>query len=653
MKPLRVRREVVRRWCDWLVTRGSATLDTAALDALPEDDVPEKLIKNMEFSGVEPGSIEGYCACAEDAKPLEELDECDVRQVGTEAAAMPQSSAIASHAAKALIVKTSSEPICEYGNDYLYDVFPDLFPNRQGGPPAKCDKREWLGTMVKRGEPYASTPSFVLDYTNLFLRQEWWVRARLEMIRHPGNANATENDVFLALKRLSGVARDEELTATARTLVSSTRTTAGHVPGAPGSNKKTQNDVFAAGDHFGGAAVYLTINPPDKKSVDLDRLVDTCGGGHRDARPVLSTTYFWAVFDSFLKHGLGWDGDKFNAADGVMGDVQAAFASIETNARGSLHAHLLIWVRELGGSVLADATASEEIAAKAVAFIDSIVCTQVDEEHQRRRVKYELDCKNAAEERERFTTECADAKKARKAAKMSRADAKQEVAAEKERAAEMGVRDDQRRAEWERAVGQMQHAERLFEPMTDEAYTKEKEFVPEHYVDRPHGVVPIPEDMYYVAGMENRHIHTSTCTVKVDRRRASRRKSRPAAAQPAVLAQQKDKDERAECRFHFKRALCAATKISANGLQLRRAHEYLNSYHPGVLTGIQGNCDITIVGANRGALKSESGTEFNVALAYYIMKYLVKEDEVCAARRATLLPARRRPGTRSPTLATG
>ena len=55
-----------------------------------------------------------------------------------------------------------------------------------------------------------------------------------------------------------------------------------------------------------------------------------------------------------------------------------------------------------------------------------------------------------------------------------------------------------------------------------------------------------------------------------------------------------------------------------------------------MLAGIQGNCDITIVGAERGPLKDDTGNGFMVALGYYIMKYLVKEDEVSLAAHPLL-----------------
>jgi hypothetical protein len=61
----------------------------------------------------------------------------------------------------------------------------------------------------------------------------------------------------------------------------------------------------------------------------------------------ISTRLFMRAVDAFIRHALGIDADskKKMTEGGLFGSVEAYFGMVETQGRGTLHVHFLIWLR--------------------------------------------------------------------------------------------------------------------------------------------------------------------------------------------------------------------------------------------------------------------------------------------------------------------
>jgi predicted nucleic acid binding AN1-type Zn finger protein len=61
-----------------------------------------------------------------------------------------------------------------------------------------------------------------------------------------------------------------------------------------------------------------------------------------------STRLFMRQVDAFIKHGLGIDPTTKRRLtfQGLLGDVKAYFGMVETQGRGTLHIHMLIWLKK-------------------------------------------------------------------------------------------------------------------------------------------------------------------------------------------------------------------------------------------------------------------------------------------------------------------
>ncbi len=142
--------------------------------------------------------------------------------------------------------------------------------------------------------------------------------------------------------------------------------------------------------NFNPPSLWITINPSDihdpiaqvlaGEKIDLDKFISTAGpnserrGQNVGADPFAVTQYFHLVIKVILEElfGIkGVSGRSFVAwKEGIFGEVNTYIGTVEAQERGTLHLHMLLWLKGAPSTkVMAEALSSETFRNKVKAFI--------------------------------------------------------------------------------------------------------------------------------------------------------------------------------------------------------------------------------------------------------------------------------------------
>ena len=147
-------------------------------------------------------------------------------------------------------------------------------------------------------------------------------------------------------------------------------TLAQNVPHSNKAAKNAQKVAEAMQFQFGQPSWFLTVTPDDDNSFimqiysgkDIDiTSADVEGITEEEAMkraterttlrlkyPGICAIFFQSALDIILKDVIGWDKDskKHTTEKGLFGCPQAFTAAVEEQGRGTLHVHMLVWVKE-------------------------------------------------------------------------------------------------------------------------------------------------------------------------------------------------------------------------------------------------------------------------------------------------------------------
>ncbi|KAF5332297.1 hypothetical protein D9611_008065 [Ephemerocybe angulata] len=161
------------------------------------------------------------------------------------------------------------------------------------------------------------------------------------------------------------------------------------VPGTVSQKIKMRNEIRAVIGQKGSPTLFVTINPSDYHNPivsiiakrpttvaaieDLRALTTTERGHLAVDHPVACAQFFDAMMKAFisilLRHG------RKGKQPGIFGQCEAYYGTVETQGRGTLHCHMLIWLKNhLSPELLADALKSSSEYGNALkTWIDSIM----------------------------------------------------------------------------------------------------------------------------------------------------------------------------------------------------------------------------------------------------------------------------------------
>lgn len=262
------------------------------------------------------------------------------------------------------MIPRSNKPANEYFNpELLMGVFPTLFPYGCGAledpsRPVKITLTEHIRYLLSfEDRRFEKDDSFIFIVFNMLQRRTACFHAQLMTTRPFFQESAdklqtlTGNDIATALANISKQAYSSVDDQRVNLLMKHIKAVGGRVMGSAHSRSSLRTKIHALCFYLGLPSLFLTINPADIHSpvalyfagvnLDLDNIVPqelytTYKRAHIVATHPVATAKF---FNILIKNIL-----KCLVMGGVVGEASAYFGTVESQGRGSLHLHLLIWL---------------------------------------------------------------------------------------------------------------------------------------------------------------------------------------------------------------------------------------------------------------------------------------------------------------------
>ena len=164
----------------------------------------------------------------------------------------------------------------------------------------------------------------------------------------------------------------------------------GRVMGSDQSRYQLRSQIWSTSIIMGPPSLWITINPSDLhdpiaqifagENINLDNLLDTVGpdAEHR-ARNIAADPYASAKFFHFLIHtileklfGVKVTNYQVKSDMGILGRISAYFGTVESQGRGTLHLHLLVWLKGApNADEMTELLRREEFRAKVEKYIQA------------------------------------------------------------------------------------------------------------------------------------------------------------------------------------------------------------------------------------------------------------------------------------------
>ena len=298
------------------------------------------------------------------------------------------------------MIPHGSRPVNEYANPNLFlGIFPTLFPYgfgavKDSSRPVKIDFREHIRYLLSYADRrFEEHHSFIFVVFNILQRRTACVHARLVTSRPYFQKSAqlleslSSKDITLALVNISKGAytkvSDEKIGA----LMKHIKVVGGHVMGSAHMRSTLRTKIHSLCFNIGLPSIFVTINPADTHSpvalyfagvdLDLDKVIPgAIGTSYERAKiiashPVATAKYFHCLIKSIL---------KCLVLGGVLGPAQAYFGTVENQGRGSLHLHLLVWLRhDFTPAQLKEKIQDEDFRQNLLRYLEDIIKEDLDQ----------------------------------------------------------------------------------------------------------------------------------------------------------------------------------------------------------------------------------------------------------------------------------
>ena len=136
------------------------------------------------------------------------------------------------------------------------------------------------------------------------------------------------------------------------------------VKGTNESRQHVRSKIWGTNLIFNLPALWITINPADMQDpiaqvfagaeIDLDQFCNTAGPTNSERAtnvaqdPFSAAKYFHLIMKCILeilfgiKNVRGW----IEREEGICGEVQSHVGTVEAQGRGTLHLHMLLWLKD-------------------------------------------------------------------------------------------------------------------------------------------------------------------------------------------------------------------------------------------------------------------------------------------------------------------
>ena len=287
-----------------------------------------------------------------------------------------------------ICVPHSTEPFAnEYEIDHVYKAFPKVFPFGKGGfsDPGRSKKLSWemqMKWMLEQSHGrFAEHEVFMFIVFNIIQRRKICLGAKLTTSRSnlPRVATLLRSMDYKSVQRV--LTADKETgeinmlsDPALRQLMESTAIANGLVRGSREYIRNRRNEIRGLFARFGGPKFFITINPDDVRHPLILSLRGDISNRWRPTvtsefaqycrlrakivanNPVLQAQFFDSIFRAVIDVVFGFERES---RIGIFGKVVAHYDIIESQGKGTLHAHGLIWTAD--GNLICSSSESDGI----------------------------------------------------------------------------------------------------------------------------------------------------------------------------------------------------------------------------------------------------------------------------------------------------
>ena len=298
------------------------------------------------------------------------------------------------------LIPHSSKPVNEYFNPKLLaSLYPTLFCYGRGAPedqsrPVEIKLREHVRYLLSYNDRrFEKHPSFMFVVFNLLQRRDACFHAQLIATRSYFRASANEiqslntKDIEIVLDIIAKNSYSSRSDSKLNKLMHHLKTIGGRVMGSAYSRTALRTQIHALIFNQGLPGIFLTLNPADIHSpvalyfagvkLDLDniqteQLMTTYKRAEIIAsHPVATAKFFHLLITNIL---------EIMIIGSVLGPIKAYFGTVESQGRGSLHLHLLIWLdHEMKPSDMKDKVHDSDFREKLKAYLEDIIKEDLDQ----------------------------------------------------------------------------------------------------------------------------------------------------------------------------------------------------------------------------------------------------------------------------------
>ena len=281
--------------------------------------------------------------------------------------------------------------------NYFERAFPCLFPFGLGGIEAPQPNEVPFGEHIKwalryHDRRFRKHETFPFVAFGIQQRREALRSARIQMKRKNFEADANLLSTVTPAKLQQAQMEEEKnlpiSDPAVRLLRKHVHATGGRVMGSDQSRYQLRSQMWSTAIYLGPPSLWVTINPCDLhdpiaqifagEKIDMDKFL-ALAGPDKDKRaknisddPYAAAKFFHFLIKTILKVLFGIEATSYqiHSKKGIYGRVAAYFGAVESQGRGTLHLHIILWLKNTPMSdEIQELLKSSEFRERVKAFI--------------------------------------------------------------------------------------------------------------------------------------------------------------------------------------------------------------------------------------------------------------------------------------------
>ncbi|CAF4098595.1 unnamed protein product, partial [Adineta steineri] len=301
------------------------------------------------------------------------------------------------------MIPHGSKPTNEYLNPHLLPgLYPTLFPYGVGGLDdssrgVKVSIKDHMYYLLNYDDKrFEKHHSFMFVVFNMMQRREACLQARLLISKPFFSQEAqtintiTTDELQKVLTQTANGRHSFQYNSRINTLLKNIRCIGGHVMGSVQKRSSLKTLIHGLIFNHGLFSIFLTINPADIHhpltmhfagiDFDIDNILpEDLPPTYKRAEIVASHPVATAKFFNHLISSILTTLIEGGPNGGVLGKIKAYFGTVESQGRGSLHLHMVIWLdHDLTPVCMKNNVQDEAFKERLISYLEDIIKEDLD-----------------------------------------------------------------------------------------------------------------------------------------------------------------------------------------------------------------------------------------------------------------------------------